>query len=213
MIKTQIQIAQSIISTVSGGIFVDERNLSQEKILDKIDEVREVWVAQKFKETHYVHPDWVQKFWPEYDEDIQDASYCVKFKCPSIARLSDRADGLRYIGAEDCADDFRRVKSRGQLSTMRHHPAMKVGNKVVALYESGVIELISKRSKPFVPIVIGIFSKPSEIPTFNINTDQYPLDGAGIEFVENYIVTKVSRVEISTPADGVSNSAGPITKK
>ena len=53
--KTLRQIIESAIGTVSGGLFVDDRNISTEQIEQKVHEGRALWCAQSYAQTKQVH--------------------------------------------------------------------------------------------------------------------------------------------------------------
>jgi len=202
--KTLRQIIESAIGTVSGGLYVDDRNISNEQIEGKVHEGRALWIKQAYNENKYIHPDWIQKFYPEYIAEAQGEKCRTIFKVPHVIRFSDRTDGLRYFGADDYADNFTRVWDRTTLAAMMRHQIMKTGRRNYVLIQNGVGECytIVKITKP---ICEGVFSFPTDIETYNKNEHQYPLDPEGIDFVEKYLTQTVLKMEISTPADKQSD--------
>lgn len=202
--KTLRQIIESAIGTVSGGLFVDDRNISTEQIEQKVHEGRALWCAQSYAQTKQVHGDWYQRFYPEYDVEMQDGKCKTLFSCPPVIWFADKTDGLRYVGSADYGDNFTRVWDRATLSNMMKHPVMKVGRRNYVLYQNGQIECYTITSIKS-PIVEAVFSSPVDVPSFNKNEHNYPLDPQGVDFVEKYLTQTVLKMEISTPADKISD--------
>jgi hypothetical protein len=203
--KTLRQIIESAISSVSGGLFVDDRNISTEQIEQKVHEGRSLWCDQQYMKTKRVHPDWIQRFYPEYDSELQTDKCRTVFNMPHVMLFSDKSDGLQYFGSDSYADNFTRIPSRAALATMMNHPVMKVGRRNYVLYQNGQGECYTKTNIN-APIVEGVFARPTDVPTFNKEKDAYPCDSQGVDFIEKYLSQTVLKMEISTPAD--KNSDG-----
>lgn len=202
--KTLTQIIESAISTVSGGLFIDDRNIQTEQIEGKVHEGRSLWIAQSYATNRRIHPDWYQRYYPEFDSEYQDNKCVTKFKVPHIVWFSDKTDGMRYFGAKDMPDNFTRILDRATLSAMDKHQTMKVGRRNYILIQNGQAECYTVTGIRE-PIMEAVFSFPTDIPTYNKNQHQYPLDAQGIDFVEKYLVQTVLKMEISTPADKKSD--------
>lgn len=208
--KTLRQIVESAIATVSGGLFVDDRNIYVEQIEQKVHEARSIWIAQSYKASRSIHPDWYQRYYPEYIEDIQEDKCITTFNVPHIIWFDDKSDGMRYFGAKGYADNFTRIWDRTMLSSMMRHEAMAIGRRNYILIQNGIGECYTI-SAIREPIMEAIFSCPTDIPTFNRSEHQYPIDPQGIDFIEKYLVQTVLKMEIATPAD-VRNDGVDSTK-
>jgi len=203
--KTLRQIIESAISTVSGGLFIDDRHISSEQIEYKADEGRALWCIDYYSKTGTIHPDWIQRFYPEYDSEMQESKCMTTFYCPHILAFMDGTDGLRYFGAKDgYADNFTRIQSRAQLAAMMNHNIMRIGRRNYVLYQNGIGEAYTK-TKINDPMMEGVFARPTEIPTFNKEKSNYPLDPAGVDYFEKYLTQTVLKMEISTPSDSRSD--------
>jgi hypothetical protein len=205
-VKTLEQIVQSCISSVSGGSFTDEGNIYTGKYKDRIHEARANTLREKYIQTRFLHPDWIQRYYPEYDEYMQDNKCVTKFKCPGFIDLGMR-DGLVYVGSECDPKAFNRVLNIGELSTVRAHDIYS-RNRTVVLVENGYIYIYSnKRIED--PVVAGVFSRPVDVPSFNELKDNYPIDPQSLMAVEDVVVQRQLMTEIRTPNDGVSDSSTP----
>lgn len=198
--KTLKQIVESAISTVSGGLFVDDRNIYSEQIEQKVHEARAMWCSQQYKVNRQIHESWIQRFYLKIDEDAQDNHCVTKFKMPVVIWFDDKSDGLRYFGSKDYADNFTRIWNRSMLATMKKHPVMNTGRRNYVLLQGENSECYTVTNIGNL-IVEGVFADPTEVPTFNKSKDVYPVDNAGVDFIEKYLVSTVLKTIISTPAD------------
>jgi hypothetical protein len=203
--KTLRQIVESAISTVSGGLFVDDRNIYSEQIEQKVHEARSMWCAQQYKLNRQIHESWIQRFYLEIDPDAQDNVCMIKFKMPAVIWLDDKTDGLRYFGSRDYADNFTRIWNRAMLAAMANHPVTKVGRRNYVLLQGENSECYTVTNIGN-PIVEGVFADPTDVPTFNMDKDIYPVDPSGVDFIEKYLVNTVLRSIITTPTDYTSDS-------
>lgn len=202
--KTLRQIIESSISTVSGGLYVDDRNIYYEQIEKKVHEARALWCAQSYQKNRAVHESWIQRFYLEIDSEAQDNRCITRFAMPTVIKFFDKSDGLRYFGSDDYAENFTRIQDRASLATMLKHPVMKVGRRNYVLLQGMDSECYTVAGiKP--PIAEGIFADPTDVPSFNKNEHNYPIDVEGIDFIEKYLVQTVLKMEISTPADTKSD--------
>lgn len=204
--KTLEQIAQSCISSVQGGNFTDESNIYSDKYKERIHEVRANTFRDKYMQNRFIHPDWIQRFYPEYDEYMQDDKCVTAFKCPGFIDLGSR-DGLIYVGSDDEPKAFNRVNNIGELATVKSHQIYS-RSRIVALVENGMIYLYANRHVKN-PVVVGVFARPTDIPTFNQFKDNYPVDPQSCMIIEDLIVQRQLMSEIRTPNDGVSDSNTP----
>jgi hypothetical protein len=208
--KSLEKIVHSIISSVTGGQSNDEPTVSYEKVKSKVNEARGSILKQKFLQSKTIHPDWIQEIYPEYDEFRQDNLCVVKFKCPGFIDLGTR-DGFIYAGSADFPSSFNRVSNIADLANARQHPIFFRGDRVVALYQNGVLEIWSKRRID--PKVVGVMSVPSYVPGFSEEQDPYPADIESIGMIEELVVKSLLGADMRTPDDNVSDSSSPGLKQ
>ena len=204
--KTLEQIVQSCISSVQGGQFTDESNMYTGKIEEKVHEVRNNFIREKYIQNNQVHPDWIQRFYPEYDEFMQEDKCVTTFECPRFVDLGTR-DGLIYVGSSDYPQSFGRAYNIGDLSTMMSHPIYN-RERITVLYENGRIYIYSKQ-RIISPMVSGVFARPTDLKSYNKFYDNYPLDPHTCMLVENAVVQVNLMNEIRTPVDDTSDSSTP----
>lgn len=205
MRKTQPQIVESIYIASDGGQYLDEATVPSETLEAKVDEGRAIIVKQKWEKNRIVHPLWLQKYYPEYVDEVQDEICCTTFYCPGFVYFGRYADGLQYAGSSDFPENFSRVWDRTTLATLNKHPVMKQGRRVYAMTEGEQLKLFSKKRIPN-PMAEGVYASPVQIPTYNKAKDFYPLDPDSVELLEKFVREYFMRLATTTPQDTKSDS-------
>ena len=203
--KTLVEIYQSIISTSSGGVYIDERNIADLQIEKKIHEGRAMFLSQQYlSRRNYIHPDWVQRFYPEFQQEIQEDECYTKFRCPGFVSFSSKRDGIVFVGSGHTA--FTRLTDRGALSNAMAHPISRKIRKPLFIYNNGEIEIWSKGEVKDI-MVIGVFADPTDIPTYSKQKDNFQCDPETVAMLEEWVFKTVAGIEYKTPADNVADSA------
>lgn len=205
MRKTLYQICESVIATPQGGKFSDETQISFQMVCSKINECRNIVAEMRWAKYRQVHPDWLQRFYPEYLEEIQEKCKML-FKVPGIILLDKHTDGIQYVGSRDYSNGFRKVSDRQTFSSMSKHPVMNRSKNNRYLYEAGDMEVYSELKANDL-MVVAVFSDPRDIPTYNVEKDPYPVDAGSVEMIEELVRNKIIMMSEKTPADVRSDSA------
>lgn len=185
------EIRDRIAGITTGGIITDEQRFEPLFLNSIINAVRGEIVRIKFQQSKYIHPNYYQKYYPEYSADLQTDDKCtVKFLCPRPISLDDFTDGHRYIGTIDGVKNFRRIRSRGQLSNYNKHRVMNVNNNraTSVLYDAneGVIEVYGNLELREM-LVESVFGNPFEIPLYNTLKDNYPMPDNDVPMLEGLL--------------------------
>ena len=212
MQKTLPQIIESIYIASHGGQYLDETAVPAEALAPKVDEARGIVLAAKWRKDRRVHPSWVQVFHPEYIEEAQEERGCSSFICPPFLDFGLNRDGLQYVGAENCPENFVRIWDRVTLATQQKHPVMKSGRRILVMWEGGKL-LVYSKLKVLKLEVTGVFSSPTDIPTYNKDKDYYPADVESVELIEQYVREKYMLMTLKTPQDNKSDSTPVMTGK
>lgn len=213
------QILDLISGMPEGAITTNENRFDFKYLLSLLDEARAAWIQQVYMQDKRLAPILYQKYYPDYSQPLQPGEKCyAKFLMPDIVRLDEHSDGLRYVGYDDgeggVANNFQRIVSRATLASYANHPVMNPYNERTYsfLYDgaSGILELYGKGRfirKP--PLIEAVFKHPTEVPSFNLDHDDYPLTMDGINAVTNMIFaadTRISEQTAPKPAFTVSQS-------
>lgn len=199
-----------------GGVISDENRLDIPYIRIVLNTFRNQIIRDFYKQNKRINPQCYQKYWPEFSADLQDVPKVVKFTCPEVISMDSNSDGFRYIGTIDCSIEFRRIRTRSMLSTINKHQLMSTNNGTYTgvLYD-GSANVLEVYGNPEIEelLIEGLFSNPHDIPTFNPEKDQYPLNDDLIPFLEEMIFKAQTSVEASTPEDYRNQNSQTLTGK
>lgn len=210
---TLTQITERISRIAQGGIITDETRFDTKFVRSIVNTYRGAVARIRYREAGNVHPLYYQKFYFEYSKDLQDSDCYVKFNCPAPISLSKETDGFRYIGTvpEDGTPSiaWQRIQNRPNLSLYNKHKVTKIilNRNVSALWDAShsAFEIYGNLS-----IIEGmteaVFANPLEIPTYNVNIDNYPIPEDDISFMEQLIQNEKTNIIINTQPDLLSNS-------
>ena len=206
-------ILAKIQGTPEGATVFAENRYDQRYVETVFNTYRGKYIRMNYQLNKRIHPSCYQKFYPEYNPYAQPKNGCfATFAIPNIIAIDEHGDGLRYVGTDEFVTgktmNFRRVPSRGWLSTYNYHPVMTTKNSswIGFLYDasSGIIELYGNGAtitNP--PLVDAIFANPFDVPTYNKTLDQYPINDDAIPEIEKMIFmdnTRIAEATHPTPA-------------
>ena len=199
---TLLEITEEVIRTDSGGgIITDENKLDSDFIQSLVHEYRAKAIWDSWQRTRRINPVWTQQFIPEFEPDLQESKDFVKFTCPSVVSLDDKRDGFLYIGTIEGDFAFRKVISRADLANKNRHRFTKKRPK--ALYSDGFLEIHGNIREIKVD---AIFSNPTDIPTYNIEFDNYPISDDILVLMKAILFQTQTSVIESKTADVISDS-------
>ncbi len=192
---------------LEGAITTSENKYDFDHMLSLLDLGRAVWLVDSYAKDKRLAPTCYQKYYPQLSIPLQPTDNCFKkFQMPDIIRLDEHSDGIRYVGSDDYnspdTNNFSRIVSRAWLSTYKKHPVMNPNRFFSFLYDADaqILELYGKANLTEAPLVEALFKHPTQLPTFNIDTDDYPLPLDGIKAVEMMITQSDTRLmEATTP--------------
>ncbi len=203
-----------LLERIPNGGVIDSNDRWNPGYLDALVGTYRARLAQAvYANNKRLHPQWYQKHWPEYDDLLQEnEDCCVKFRHPEVVMLDDRSDGFRYIGSTDCNNNFARVQSRAWLSTFNNNKVTATNNKrrATVLYD-GSAEILEIYGDMEIDEILteSLVANPLLIPTFNPESDQYPIpeslipDLVGMIFNDN-VATELRMPYGFTPPVNVS---------
>ncbi len=182
------ELKSQVIRLVSGGIETDVTRYDFSDIEDKIHYGRSVVISESFKESKRIGSAWLQRFISPFNTNLQDSNKFVRFKVPDVIRLDNYRDGFVYVGAIDSNIAYRRVVDRATMANGNLY-RITIQNQQTArfLYEQGYIEVYGNTNIRQLAID-GIFSNPTHIPTYNQDTDEYPLGETLIGPLKEYLL-------------------------
>lgn len=200
------QVRESVIRTISAALKTDEDRYESDYIDDLVHQHRAEAIWMMWKQDKRINSNWTQQFIAEYSRDLQEDDCFVRFACPPLVALGKKADGAVYVGSIKGRVTYRKVTSRAELANNDLHRFVKVNSRTLkALYSDGYWEI---HGDPLIKEVRidGIFANPTDIPTFNAEIDQYPIDDNTLVLMKKLIIlSEMGPMAEETP-DRISDS-------
>jgi len=201
------QIYEHLGSLPSGGYMTVDSRFDKGYMYKCIHMARAFIICERWKQYSLIPPVYFQKFNPQYDALSQPDDKCFAryLNVPDIIALDGRASGLGFIGGDGTFCQFREVSSMGAFAAMQQDRVMKIGRKNYALILGGgevrvYSEYMVKNMEMY-----AIFSDPTQVPLYNEQLDQYPMDVSDIPKMETYLMQGSMGLVYKTPMDRVNN--------
>ena len=183
-----------------GALFNDATRFDSQYVYSIINSYRAALIAERYRKEHTINPVCYQKFYPEFEKDLQIPEN-VRFRCPNTINILNE-DGFRFLGTVDCSIAFRRIKNRSELSTVNKHSIMKLRRVPVVLYDGNTELLEVYGNKDLKEMLVELIAaEPHAVPTFNFETDQYPLSEDDVPLLEDMIFKANIIASLRTPPD------------
>jgi len=201
------EIADAIKRQPSGGIVTDETRFEDQYLYKIINSYRNQLLRQVYQKDKRIAAAAYQRYYPTYEKDLQSSTCFRLFRCPLIISFDERSDGLRYVGSLDYNNNFRRHQSRATLSSVTKNKYLDVNSgRFISFLYNGNDKLIEVYGIPLVEeiLVEGIFTNPLDIPTYNVEQDNYPISEDLLPMLFEIIFKSVTATEANTPTDLIS---------
>ena len=190
MSYTRAKLRERISALPTGGYITVDSRLDPGHMDYLINSARAFIVCERWKQYGEIPPVYYQPLELTYDRAAQDddACYTIFNNVPSIISLDGRASGIGFVGNINCMKrQFREVTTLGQMASYQSDRIMKAGRKAYVLYRNGTIMVWYKdKIKEFTMDIIA--ANPSEVPSFNVEHDLYPIDTSDIPKMETYLM-------------------------
>jgi hypothetical protein len=200
------EIVDALRKDVSGGTATYASVLTPAYISKNLDSARAYAIEKRFNSYGTINPLCYQDFYLQYDANLQktypgaDTSFIV-FKLPPVINIG-HEDGIRYLGALNCVDNWRRVLTMAELSAVMGHSYTKVCNHPDELYyyfdgNTGLIRVYN--GKPQEGLAQLIMQSPSESPFYNEDSDSYPCDIGLLGFIRDILYERLAVAKSAPP--------------
>lgn len=195
---------------ISSGYETDEGSIDNDRVIELIGIGRPVIIPELLKTYKKVHPDWMQEFFPVYDARKQESTlYTVFDGIPNIV-LHTIQTAIQYVGNDECFEQFRVCYSSGEYANLCANPLTdpRTNKNVYALYENMIWKVFNRKKHTRITKfkVNGVWSNPFDVPTWNPDMHNYPIDPKGADLIKNYVYQNYLLDTLKTPANTISNS-------
>jgi hypothetical protein len=202
------ELYERVSSLPSAGYLTVDTRFNQGYMYSLIHSARAAVLMERWQKFGKIPPIYYQPFEPEYSVLAQEVGACyVKFyDVPDIIALDGRATGLGFVGANDELCQFREVSNRSAFASMMNNRIMKKGRKpYVLMLGNGEMEIYYKDNIENLRLE-AVFSDPTTVPSYNVNTDSYPMDVADMARMEQFLMNGGSlSLSYRTPMDRIND--------
>ena len=137
------------------------------------------------------------------EADQNKAADHLVFACPRFVNISPKVGGDIYVGQKDILQSFRRVSSSQEVSMLQTRGYLNNGK--VIMYHPVNDELYVYGNKMLKSVYVqGIFENPLDVPSFNPETDVYPMSEEIFSVVMDLFKMKLN-ITLNQAQDNVDN--------
>lgn len=122
----------------------------------------------------------------------------VTFTVPKTIGVGRLIDGLVYVGQQDQSIEFSRLLNRSDVAMMKARGLLN-GDNIAYIWSQGNIEVYGNNALGEIQ-VRGIFVNPTELSSFNVETDDYPISENLLLLMADLFKAQMN-VNIQLPSD------------
>lgn len=212
---TKDEILDRMLSYKGGGAVTDEAVPNKQYYESVLESLRETAIREEYRRDGVVSSVNYQSHYLVFEGDInEDNCDFYDFYVPQVIRVDDSIGSFGYVGSEDGRNSWSFYESIERYSNLSTHTmlAPKLRRSVVAYYDKNQ-SLIRVMQPVMRGMVTAMFKRPEDVPTFNVEVDDYPMSGKAIEIMMEIVVNGTIQYFVRNPQDKVSNSQTDIDLK
>ena len=122
----------------------------------------------------------------------------VTFTVPKTIGVGRLIDGLVYVGQQDQSIEFSRLLNRSDVAMMKARGLLN-GDNIAYIWSQGNIEVYGNNALGEIQ-VRGIFVNPTELSSFNVEADDYPISENLLLLMTDLFKAQMN-VNIQLPSD------------
>lgn len=122
----------------------------------------------------------------------------VTFTVPKTIGVGRLIDGLVYVGQQDQSIEFSRLLNRSDVAMMKARGLLN-GDNIAYIWSQGNIEVYGNNALGEIQ-VRGIFVNPTELSSFNVEADDYPISENLLLLMADLFKAQMN-VNIQLPSD------------
>lgn len=211
------QITDRLIRAVNAGVNTDDSRWSPRYIESLIPSLRESAIKMEYngtrdragnKRVEYAN---LQSHTFQIDEEIQPEGVdYVIFDIPRPISISKGVDGIVYVGQDSDSVSFTKLHNRSEVATYKQRGFLRDGRNIAVIYE---IPYVLAFGNPMLKELTLQFvaADPTAVPSFNIETSQYPVTDSQIELMVDLLKKELTPA-MNRPADEISDGTDTTTR-
>lgn len=202
------EIYERIGSLASGGYLTEDSRYDKGFLFSLVNSARAVIASERFKADMAIPPSYYQEYEPEFIKQAQQSGLCcsIFYDCPEIIGINNLSSGLGYVGTVDGKPArFAEVVSEADMAMILQDRITRIPLTPYVLRSAGNIRVYWKSTVKYLKMT-GIFADPRQIPTYDIELSQYPIDEGDLARVDTYLMQGSMNATVKTIADRIANS-------
>lgn len=202
------EIYERIGSLASGGYLTEDSRYDKGFIFGLVNSARAIIVNERWQRDSAIPSIYRMWYETEYDPSAQNADNCntIFYNTPQIIALDNRASGVSYVGTVDGLPMiFREVANRATFAAQQNDRIMRSMKNARVLFNYDTIECFYKNRIKRIGMEI-IPRDPRQIPTYDIERSQYPMDEGDLAKMDTYLMQGSMNATVKTIADRIANS-------
>lgn len=124
----------------------------------------------------------------------------VTFDLPRTISIGRLIDGLVYVGQVDNSVEFSRLLNRSDVAMMKARGLFD-GTNIAYIWSQGKLEVYGNNALSECQ-VRGIFADPTQVPSFRIEQDDYPISDNILNIMTDLFKMQMN-INVQMPADNV----------
>ena len=202
--RTLIDLYDEVAKLPSGGYLTADTRLNRPYVYSLIHSAAAkakqlFWIKNRsLHQTNYI------PFYPEYESTLQENNCIVRFKMPRLIQLDGLADGMEYLGSIRDNNTFIQVNNRLAMAGIQKDRILQPGRKNYLLLEGRFGEVHGQKVREFMMYICP--ADPTDIPTYNVNKDAYPLSEDLVPEMKKIILQQDLIIITKSFADAINNS-------
>ena len=209
------EIVDILIRSVSGGVNTADNKYEPRYVEALIPQLREQAIRIDFTgssdrvATKSIDYSLTQSVVATKDAGQDNQLDYVTFSIPRPIELNYGNDGLVYVGQKNNSVSFSKFMNREDIANAMMR-GMLNGKEIGYIHEGSKLLIFGNNMLSEVN-VRGVFSDPTQVPTFNKLTDAYPVSKSILSMMVDLF--KISQnVNINKPDDNIADGADTLTK-
>lgn len=183
---TLLEFSERIMVLPKAGFLTDENIFDRKYIYSLIHSASAQAKRNEFLRTKKIHNTWYFPYYPEYDSKAQADPCFNRYKLPQTIALDARQTGLGFVGSLKFNKEFRVTIGRAKFAAEQNDRVMKVrSGRTHVMIDNDYMEVYGD-TKNF--MMEGCWFDVTELPNYNIEKDNYPIEASLIPEVEKIIL-------------------------
>jgi hypothetical protein len=205
-------ILDRLVSYKGGGVATDETYPNRQYYASKLESLREFALREEMRRDGVISPVYYVNHYLVFDESLNDCRpMCgidfYAFSVPDVLQIDSRLSGFGYVGARTMDRPYEFYPTVERFSTAMGNRISRFNKQrgIVAVYDNSE-QMLYLSSGVKNGLIRGIFRTPERVPTFNVDKDDYPISGKGLEILEEAIRNGSLGYILRVPQDKLPNS-------